>query len=52
MDMANGVQIMDEAVCISNSTNSLRKSMNPTVLCSVMGKTGWLGSLTLVWQPV
>ena len=34
MDMVARVQILDEAVCISYSTNTLGKSMNLTSLSS------------------
>ena len=44
-----GVQILDEAVCISNGTNTLGKGMNPTILPLAMGR---LGSLIFVWQLV
>ena len=32
------VQILDEADCISHSTNALEKGMNPIILPSAMGK--------------
>ena len=35
--MANQVQILDEAVCISYSTNLLGKGMHPTILLRAMG---------------
>ena len=35
------VQILDSAVCISHSTNTFRKDMNPTI-CKV----------NLIWQPI
>ena len=38
MDMMNQVQILDEAVCISESANTLEKSMNLTSLPSAMDK--------------
>ena len=38
MDTAAQVQILDEAVCILHSTNTLGKSMNPTILPPAMGK--------------
>ena len=31
-------QILDEADCISHSTNTLEKGMNPTILPPAMGK--------------
>ena len=34
----HGVQNLDEAVCISHSTNTLGKGMNPTIFPSAMGK--------------
>ena len=30
--------MFDEAICISHNTNSLAKSMNPTILSLAMGK--------------
>ena len=38
MDAANRVQILDRAVCISHSANTLGKDMNLTILSSAMGK--------------
>ena len=38
MDTATRVQILDETDCISHSTNTLGKSMNPTILPPGMGK--------------
>ena len=38
MDMAIGVQILDEAISISHSANSLGKSINPTILHLAMVK--------------
>ena len=32
MELVTPVQILDEAVCISHNTNTLRKGMNPTIL--------------------
>ena len=49
MDMANQVQILDKAVCLSYNANTLGKGMNPTILPQAMGK---LNFLTLIWQPV
>ena len=47
------VQILDEAVCISHSTNTLGKGVHPTILSPDMGKwSGRLDFLTLVWKPV
>ena len=37
MDTTNGVEILDEAVCISHA-NILGKSMNPSILSLAMGK--------------
>ena len=37
MDIVNWVQILDEAVYISQSTNTLEKGMNPTILSLAMG---------------
>ena len=48
MDPATRVQILDEAVCISHSSNTLEKCINQTIP-SIVGQTD---SLTLVWQPV
>ena len=38
MDIANRVQILDEAVCISHSTNTFRKGSNPTILLLTKSK--------------
>ena len=38
MDTATRVQILDEADCISYSTNTLGKGMNPVILPPSMGK--------------
>ena len=38
MDTATRVQILDETDCISHSTNTLGKFMNPIILPSAMGK--------------
>ena len=38
MDMATRVQIWDESDCISQSTNTVGKSMNPIILSPAMGK--------------
>ena len=38
MDMVTRVQILDEVAYISQSANSLRKGMNPTILPPAMGK--------------
>ena len=38
MDMATRVQILDETDCISHSTNTLWKGMNPIILPPAMGK--------------
>ena len=37
MDMATRVQILDQADCISHSTNTLGKGMNPIILPPAMG---------------
>ena len=36
---ATRVQILDEAVYISHSTNTRRKGMNPSILSPAMGKS-------------
>ena len=36
MDMANLVQLLDKAVCILCSINTLGKGMNPTILFSAV----------------
>ena len=45
MDTATRVQILDVTDCISHSTNTLGKGMNPIILLPVMdkiiGKTGF-----------
>ena len=38
MDTATQVQILDKAVCISHSTNTPRKGMNPPILLPPMSK--------------
>ena len=38
MDTATRVQILDESDCISHSTNTLGKGMNPIILPLAMGK--------------
>ena len=38
MDTATRVQILDEADCISHSTNTLGKGMNAVILPPAMGK--------------
>ena len=38
MDAAIRVQILDEPDCISHSTNTLGKGMNPIILLLAMGK--------------
>ena len=38
MDTATRVQILDEYDCISRSTNTLEKGMNPIILPPAMGK--------------
>ncbi len=38
MDTATRVQILDESDCISHSTNTLVKDMNPIILPLAMGK--------------
>ena len=38
MDTATRVQILDEADCISHTTNALGKCMNPIILPLAMGK--------------
>ena len=38
MDMETRVQILDEADCISHSTNTLGKGINPIILPPAMGK--------------
>ena len=38
MDMVTQVQILDEADCISYSTNTLGKGMNPIILPPAIGK--------------
>ena len=38
MDTVTRVQFLDETGCISHSTNSLGKCMNPIILPLAMGK--------------
>ena len=48
MNRATWVQTLNEAVCISHSTNTLWKIMNPTFLPPAMGKiVGQTGILSL-----
>ena len=51
--MAIQVQILDKAVCISHSVNTLGKNMNPIILPPAISKQySKLGFLILVWRPV
>ena len=53
MNFATKVQILNEAICISHSANTLEKGMNPTILPPAKGKyLGRLNSLILLWQLV
>ena len=53
MDTVTRVQILDETDCISHSTNTLGKGMNPIILPPAMGKLlDRLGSSALVRQLV
>ena len=48
MDTATRVQILDETDCISHSTNTLGKGMNPIILPPAMGKiVGQIGFFSL-----
>ena len=38
MDTVTWVLILDETVCFSNSSNTVRKGMNPIILHPAMGK--------------
>ena len=38
MDTATRIQILDETGCISHSTNTLEKGMNPIILTPAMDK--------------
>ena len=38
MDTVTGFQILEETDCISHSTDTLRKGMNPIILAPAMGK--------------
>ena len=38
MDMATQVQILDDADCLSQPTNTLTKGMKPIILPPAMGK--------------
>ena len=40
-------QILDEADCISHSTNTIRKDMNPIILLPALGKIGQTGLFRL-----
>ena len=51
--MTTRVQILDKTDCISHSTNTLGKGMNPIILSPAMGKQqGRLGSSALMRQLV
>ena len=53
MDMATQIQILNQAVSISHSTNTLGICINPIILPPVMGKVvGQTDTLALVWKPV
>ena len=53
IDTATRVQILDETDCISHSTNTLGKGMNPIILPPAMGEiVGQTGSSALVRQLV
>ena len=52
MDTNTQVQILDDVLCISNSSNNLGKGMQLTVLYSAIGKQlASLDSLTSLWKP-
>ena len=38
MDTVTQIQVLGEAVCISHSTNTIGKSLNPTFLSLIIGK--------------
>ena len=38
MELVTWVQIQDEAICISQSVDTLEKGMNPTILSTPIGK--------------
>ena len=38
MDTVSGDEILDETACISHSTRTLLKSMDPIILSPTMGK--------------
>ena len=53
MDTVNRVQILDEALCISHTVNTLSKGNNPNILPPAMGnQQDKLNSFTLVRQSV
>ena len=53
METTTRVQILDQANCISHSTNTLGKGMNPIIFPPAMGKQqGRLGSTALVRQLI
>ena len=53
MDTAVRVQILDEALCVSHSTDTFRKGIHPIILPPAMVKTvGQTGTLNWVRQPV
>ena len=41
MDTVTQVQILDEAVWISHSANTLEKGMNPTILSAMDSRADW-----------
>ena len=38
MELVTQIQILDKAVCISFSTNTLREGMHPSVVTPAVGK--------------
>ena len=52
MDIATRVQILDETDCISQSTNSLGKGMNPIILPSATGRADWVLKENSEFKPV
>ena len=47
MNMVNQVQILDKAICIWHSTNTLGKGINPTILYPAVSKIGQTGIFSL-----
>ena len=49
MDLSTRVQILDKAVCISHSANTLGKGMHPATLPPAMGKYIYTLNIIISW---